>query len=228
MCKAYNLRHRNDAILDIARAMQLPLLDLPDFPPRHRIGIKQRGLILRPDQDGALAWSWARWSLIPPMARELPPYSLNNARWDKLDGWPWKSVQRQRCLVPASGFWEPEKPARAKGVAPWSYYSMTDGRPFLMAGLWSDAPDPATGEVSDRDMVIITDANAAIRVHDRMPVILSAAAAREWIGPGPLPAELLAPFPAEAMPGGGSAMTPRTAGSSPIPARRSRLQTRSA
>ena len=36
MCNAYNLRHRNEAILDIARAMQLPLLDLPDFPPRHR------------------------------------------------------------------------------------------------------------------------------------------------------------------------------------------------
>ena len=62
--------------------MQLPLLDLPDFPPRHRIGIKQRGLILRPngDADGALAWSWARWSLVPPGARELPPYPLNNAR----------------------------------------------------------------------------------------------------------------------------------------------------
>ena len=48
MCNAYNLRHRNEAILDIARAMQLPLADLPEFPPLHRIGIKQRGLILRP------------------------------------------------------------------------------------------------------------------------------------------------------------------------------------
>ena len=48
MCNAYNLRHRNEAIIDIARAMQLSLADLPEFPPRHRIGIKQRGLILRP------------------------------------------------------------------------------------------------------------------------------------------------------------------------------------
>ena len=48
MCNAYNLRHRNEAILDIARAMQLAVADLPEFPPRHRIGIKQRGLILRP------------------------------------------------------------------------------------------------------------------------------------------------------------------------------------
>ena len=44
MCNAYNLRHRNEAILDIARAMQLSLADLPEFPPQHRIGIKQRAI----------------------------------------------------------------------------------------------------------------------------------------------------------------------------------------
>ena len=64
--------------------MQLALADLPEFPPRHRIGIKQRGLILRPDGDGPLAWSWARWSLVPPGRKEPPAYPLNNARSDKL------------------------------------------------------------------------------------------------------------------------------------------------
>ena len=68
MCNAYNFRHRNEAILDIARAMQLALADLPEFPPRHRIGITDRGLILRPRKDGPLAWSWARWGLIPSAA----------------------------------------------------------------------------------------------------------------------------------------------------------------
>ena len=48
MCNAYNLRHRNEAILDIARAMQLPFDDLPEFPLLHRIGIKQRSAIVRP------------------------------------------------------------------------------------------------------------------------------------------------------------------------------------
>ena len=60
MCNAYNLRHRNEAILDIARAMQLSLSDLPEFPPRHRIGITDPGLILRSRKDGPLVWSWAR------------------------------------------------------------------------------------------------------------------------------------------------------------------------
>jgi putative SOS response-associated peptidase YedK len=57
MCNAYNLRYRNEAILDIARAMQLPLADLPEFAPQHRISIKDRGLILRPSRDGPLKWS---------------------------------------------------------------------------------------------------------------------------------------------------------------------------
>ena len=90
MCNTSNLRHRNETILDIARAMQLPFDDLPDFPPRHRIGIKNRGLILRPTSEGALAWSWARWSLIPPGVMQPPAYPLNNARSDKLATWPWR------------------------------------------------------------------------------------------------------------------------------------------
>lgn len=47
MCNAYDLRHRKEASLDIARASQLGLADLPEFPPRHRIGIKNRDLIRR-------------------------------------------------------------------------------------------------------------------------------------------------------------------------------------
>ena len=67
-CTAHNNRHRNEAILDIARAMQLDILYLPEFPLRHRIGIKNRGLILRPTSDGPLTWSWARWSI----SRQVP------------------------------------------------------------------------------------------------------------------------------------------------------------
>ena len=76
---------------------------------------------------------------------------------------------------------------------------MRDERPFFVAGLWSDAPDPATGEIADSYTMVIGDANAAMRVHDRMPAILGTEAARRWLEPGPLPAELLVPYPAEEM-----------------------------
>jgi putative SOS response-associated peptidase YedK len=61
------------------------------------------------------------------------------------------------------------------------------------------AHDPATGEVADTYTVIITDANAVMRVHDRMPVILATDAERRWLEPGPLPHDLLAPYTAEEM-----------------------------
>jgi putative SOS response-associated peptidase YedK len=40
-----------------------------------------------------------------------------------------------------------------------------------------------------------------MRVHDRMPAILATEAARQWLEPGPLRPELLAPYPAEEMTG---------------------------
>ena len=55
------------------------------------------------------------------------------------------------------------------------------------------------GRGGDTYTVIITDANAAMRVHDRMPVILATDAARRWIDPGPLPADVLVPYTAEEM-----------------------------
>ena len=108
-------------------------------------------------------------------------------------------MAHRRCLIPVSGFWEPEKLAQAPGNAPWSYYSMKDGRPFFVAGLWSDAVDPRTGEIADSYTMIIGEANAVMRVHDRMPAILGTDAARRWLEAGPLSAELLVPYPAEAM-----------------------------
>ena len=93
----------------------------------------------------------------------------------------------------------PMESARAPGSAPWSYYSMKDGRPFFVAGLWSEAPDPSTGEIADSYTMVIGEANAVMRVHDRMPAILGADAARRWLEPGPLPAELLVPYSPEEM-----------------------------
>ena len=38
-----------------------------------------------------------------------------------------------------------------------------------------------------------------MRLHDSMPVTLGTDASRRWVEPGPLPAELLVPYPAGAM-----------------------------
>ena len=57
---------------------------------------------------------------------------------------------------------------------------MKDGQAFF-AGLWSEVHDLMTGEARPHAGDLATDT------------------ARWWIEPGPLPAELLAPYPAEEM-----------------------------
>ena len=115
MCNAYNLRHRNKAILDIARAMQLAVADLPEFPPRHRIGIKQRGLILLLAGNGGLARSWARWSLIPrpePGRRRRASCRPRTPPSPRRPSSPaWSSCQSQHRRPPRQA-WLPRPPCR--------------------------------------------------------------------------------------------------------------------
>ena len=69
--------------------------------------------------------------------------------------------------------------------------------PAVHGGAWSDAPDPNTGEIADSYTMVIGGANTVMRIHDRIPAIPSAEAARRWLESGPLSAEFLVPYPAE-------------------------------
>ena len=131
-----------------------------------------------------------------------PGFAPTNARDDKLvAGWPWKLVSRQqRCLVPADGFFEPEKPG-VKGAVPWSYYTLGNRQVFMMAGLWNEAPHPKTGEPVETYTVVTTTANGVIRKHNRMPAILEDVDLATWLKPGLVLTGALKPYPPERMTG---------------------------
>ena len=167
--------------------------DPPVFEPLYRIGIKQQGLVLQ-RRESAFEWHWALWGLVPNRPARYP---LNNTRADKLGQWPWKYVQSNRCLVPATGFFEPEKPAGAEGRVPWRYYSSRDQQPLCMPGLWAEFTDTETGEIGLSYTVIIVDANEAIVKHTRMPALLSPDDGRRWMTASELPLEVLRPCPAD-------------------------------
>lgn len=63
---------------------------------------------------------------------------------------------------------------------------MKDKEPFAMAGLWSEAMDPKTGEIVDTFTIVTTKANSLIRLHDRMPVIVAPEDYETWLKPGEL------------------------------------------
>ncbi|WP_119169024.1 SOS response-associated peptidase [Algihabitans albus] len=215
MCNAMSLRHSRKEVSRLADTLGLALAGPgPEIAPRYRIGPRQWHPVFRVSSPDSLRMEPALWDLIPPgtgpgakaevgAGAGRPKYLLTNARADKLaHGWPWRLIPKQgRALVPCDGFYEPEKPARAKGAAPWSYYALKDGGPFLLAGLVSEAVIPQTGEVVASFAVITTEANALVqaRHHDRMPVLLTPEAAKAWLFEDRLPERVLRPYPAEAM-----------------------------
>ena len=137
-----------------------------------------------------------RWGLVPSWwkktVKELP--STFNARAETVAEKPMfrAALKHQRCLIPASGYYEWEK--TPQGKQPW-YYTTRDGSPLTMAGLWAEWKDVETGEPLKSCTMIVTRANTlAAKVHDRMPVMMQPRDFEGWLE-GLGGTELLRPAP---------------------------------
>jgi putative SOS response-associated peptidase YedK len=137
-----------------------------------------------------------RWGLIPSWwrktAKEVP--GTFNARAETLAAKPMfrDAFRRNRCLIPASGYYEWLKtPA---GKQPY-YYTARDGTPLTMAGLWDEWKEIETGLNVLSCTMIVTNANAlAGKVHHRMPVLLQPENFPRWLAGTP-GMEMLRPVP---------------------------------
>jgi putative SOS response-associated peptidase YedK len=134
-----------------------------------------------------------RWGLRPTWEPESGrSVLLINARAETLAQKPafQHLLERQRCLVPANGFFEWEKlPGGHKRPV---CYRLRQRGLFAFAGLW-EQQHAATGQTIHAFTIITTAANEAVRVvHDRMPVLLPLEAAAAWLDPAPTLVDLLA------------------------------------
>lgn len=110
-----------------------------------------------------------------------------------------KPIKSDRCLIPATGFFEWQ--TRKEGKIP-HYIYLKKGDPFGFAGICDHWVDRDTGEIENTFSIITTRANPLLEViHNskkRMPVILVQKNEDEWLNPG-IPLDqvlsLLAPFP---------------------------------
>lgn len=197
MCNAYSLTLPRAAVVEFVQEIAIEFQSSafqPDWEPRYRISPRQQAPVLLLGETGRLELTMAHWGFL--ISGGKPGFAPTNARADKLaTGWPWKlSSKERRCLVPADGFFEPEKLAGDKAVAPWSYYTIGNRRPFWMGGLFNLGPHPKSGREALSYTIVTTDSNPAIRVHNRMPVILDDHQALSWITPGAVPLGLTEPF----------------------------------
>lgn len=147
-----------------------------DLPTRYNVA---------PSTDNPVAtsrgWSVMRWGLVPHWAKQQDTrYSTINARAEKVavspayrDAWQ----RSQRCLVPASGYYEWRK--TPQGKQPW-YIHRADGVPLMFAGVWDLWCGGATPLCSYT--IITTEAVGSIaHIHGRMPLLLPIAAAHDWL-----------------------------------------------
>ena len=179
----------------------LNMEDMVDFRPRYNIAPTQEVQAVVRGDDGA-AFASLRWGLAPSWAKDPAIGSrMINARAETVAEKPSfrAAFRHRRCLIPATGFYEWAR--LPEGRMPY-YAQLADTDVFAFAGLWERWRGGA-GEIASC-AIITTSANDLMRpVHDRMPVILPPDAYGRWLGlEAASPeqcAELLAPYPSEAM-----------------------------
>ncbi len=135
----------------------------------------------------------ARWGLIPHWWSKLkPPTSTINARSEEAVGKPmWRHPYRNaRCLIPAVGWYEWKELERVDSATgevrkykqPY-YLRVEREEPVCFAGLMSTwAPEGGEPKLTCAIMTRAPSESAA-QIHDRMPVILSESAHRDWLDP---------------------------------------------
>ena len=133
----------------------------------------------------------AIWPFIPLWAKgKVTKYNTANARAESLSSS--RSYQhawqhQQRCLVPATGFYEWQVIEGQKNKQPYNI-KLKDRPVFAMAGLWEESPNPDTQQSVNSFTIITTDANPLMaKIHNtkkRMPVIVDPDKYASWLKGG--------------------------------------------
>lgn len=126
-----------------------------------------------------------KWGLIPFWAKDPRiSYSTINARSEEIENKPAfrKAFRTQRCLVPASGFFEWKKVSDMGKPVKIPYWIRVKGKNiFGFAGIY-DVWKDAEGYEIKTFSIVTTKANKIMaEIHDRMPVILTSEDEEIWL-----------------------------------------------
>jgi putative SOS response-associated peptidase YedK len=199
MCGAYSLQYQkqNEVYDEFGMHKAPPQAFRPTFNARP--GQKH------PVITNESALSIMIWGFLPHWVKDKNyKYKTINARAETVAEKPSykQSLRYKRCIVPCSGFYEPDKIHVSKPPFPWYYFELTDRKLFGLAGLWDEWTD---GKETIRTYTILTcQPNELVgQVHDRMPVILHKKDEETWLNPDIVEPEhvlpLLVPYPADKM-----------------------------
>lgn len=167
------------------------------FRPRFNIAPSTEIPVVKAEDDSHRVLVAMKWGLRPFWAKpdaKLP--SMINARAESIASKPAyrAAFKSRRCLVPASGYYEWSKMPEG-GKQPF-YFERKDGHPIAFAAIY----EPAHDDFPETVAIVTTEPNEeALKVHDRMPVILRRVEWPRWFDPSPLSDEererMLVPAP---------------------------------
>lgn len=155
-------------------------------------------------QDGLRRIVSLRWGFIPHWYKTPTDGPLLiNARGETVAEKPAfrAAVRTQRCLIPATGFYEWTKGADGARL-PW-YIHATDGGPLAFAGIYQHWRGAEKGTPTEYVTCAIVTTGASEKmqaIHDREPVTLARQDWPLWLGEAGLgAATLLRPAPADSL-----------------------------
>jgi putative SOS response-associated peptidase YedK len=173
-------------------------------PPRYNGAPSQDFWVLRRNpQTGEYQTDRLVWGLIPYWTKE-PKGGRKpiNAKAESVASLPSfrDAYRKRRGLLPIDSFFEWRAIKGVSAKQPFAI-GMKSGEPFALAAIWENWKNPSTQEWVRTFAVITCPANQLVAdIHDRMPVIIPAAAYDRWLSDiEPDPRDLLVPYPAEPM-----------------------------
>lgn len=190
-----------------AQIAQLLDLEVPEVLPRYNIAPTQM-LIGAVERDGERQLREFRWGLIPSWAKDASVGNrMINARAETLQEKPAfrNALERRRCVIPASGFFEwkhesvaedvpepkgtslfddfniPKRKTKSRTLKLPFFLSLASGEPFAFAGLYDTWRDPAGNLVRSCTIVTTRPNELVAPLHDRMPVMLKKDQLERWL-----------------------------------------------
>lgn len=155
--------------------------DVPDFiQPRYNAAPTQLLPVITSNSPEGISTFY--WGTSPEWAKNKTlSEKYINVRAEQIDEKVslQKALQKNRCIVPADGFYAWKK-AGKKTMIPYRFVCK-DQQLFSFAGFWDEYEDTDGNEFHTFTILTTTANDLVNTVHDRMPVILGKEAEAKWL-----------------------------------------------
>lgn len=188
MCARFMLKCK---LLQLAEEFGLVGLRAEDIVARYNIAPTQPVSVVRLRAEGRKrSLDSLRWGLIPKWAKDASIGNrMINARAETAAEKPSfrSAFRRQRCLVPATGFYEWREEPSGGGAKPRKQpflIQRQDERIFALAGLWESWEGAENAPVESFTILTMAANEFMKPYHDRMPVLIGRDDYDVWLDPG--------------------------------------------